>query len=198
MRLVETIPVEEMVAHFLKTEIHSVRFRSALLGLLARDGEVEAIIDAPDLHDPAENAYRATLLGEFRGYGRDADVFTDFPDDVVWYRATLDRADWERVMYINDEDFWNDFSGGSRLVRDAVQRIYAREVPDEEAAWFWPLADALEQGALFPELILVYNPTTEELVLLEGHVRMTGFLLRPENLPSELPVLLGVSPHMKK
>ena len=56
----------------------------------------------------------------------------------------------------------------------------------------------MAQGQAFPELILAYNPTTEELVLLEGHVRMTGFLLRPENLPSELPVLLGVSPHMKK
>jgi hypothetical protein len=47
-------------------------------------------------------------------------------------------------------------------------------------------------------LILLYNPRTEELVLLEGHVRMTGFLLRPDNLPSKLPVLLGVSPHIKK
>jgi hypothetical protein len=55
---------------------------------------------------------------------------------VVWYRAALDRADWERVMYINDTEFWNEFSGGSRLVRDAVQRIYAGEVPAEEADWF--------------------------------------------------------------
>ena len=198
MRLLETISVDAMVAHFLKTEIHSVRFRSALLSLLARDGKDESIVDNPNLLDSAENAYRAALLGEFRGYGRDADVFQDFPDDMVWYRATLDRADRERVLYIDDEEFWNDFSGGSRLVRDAVQRIYAGEVPDEEAGWFWPIADALAQGQTFPELILVYNPTTEELVLLEGHVRMTGFLLRPENLPSELPVLLGVSAQMKK
>jgi len=198
MRLLETICAEAMVAHFLKTEIHSTRFRSALLRLLARDGKAESVVDNPDLQDPAENAYRAELLGEFRGYRRNADVFQDFPDDVVWYRATLDRADRERVLYINDEEFWNDFSGGSRRVRDAVQRIYKREVPDEEAAWFWPIAEALAQGQSFPELILTYNPATEELVLLEGHVRMTGFLLRPENLPSELPILLGVSAQMKK
>ena len=198
MRLLETISADVMVAHFLKTELHSARFRSTLLSLLAKVGKDESIVDNPDLHNPAENAYRAALLGEYRGYGRDADVFGDFPDDVVWYRANLDRADWERVLYINDEEFWNDFSGGSRRVRDAVQRIYNREVPDEQAGWFWPIADALALGQTFPELILLYNPTTEELVLLEGHVRMTGFLLRPENLPTELPVLLGVSPHMKK
>jgi hypothetical protein len=138
------------------------------------------------------------LLGEWRGYGRDADVFTGFSDDVVWYRAMLDRADRDRVMYIDDEEFWNEFSGGSRLVRDAVQRIYAEAVPAEEAAWFWPIAEALSQGQVFPELILTYNPVSEELVLLEGHVGMTGFLLRPENLPPELPVLLGVSANMRK
>jgi hypothetical protein len=198
MRLSQIISADEMVAHFLRTEIHSSRFESAILDLLAKDGKDRALVDSPDLHDPSENAYRAELLGKWRGYGRDADVFTGFPDDVVWYRAVLDRADWERVLYINDEDFWNEFSGGSRLVRDAVERIHAEEVPAEEAAWFWPIADALAQGRTFPELILVYNPTTQELVLLEGHVRMTGFLLRPENLPPELPVLLGVSPHMKK
>jgi hypothetical protein len=198
MRLLQPISADEMVAHFLQTEIRSLRFEDKILGLLAKDGEDRAIVESPDLHDPAENAYRAALLGEWRGYGRDAHIFQDLPDDVVWYRAALDRADGERVMYINDEEFWNEFSGGSRLVRDAVRRIYAGEIPAEEAAWFWPIADALAQGQTFPELILVYNPATEELVLLEGHVRMTGFLLRPENLPSELPVLLGVSPHMKK
>ena len=198
MRLLQSISANEMVAHFLQTELRSLRFGSTILGLLAKDGKDRTIVENPDLHDPAENAYRTTLLGEWRGYGRDADVFTDLPEDVVWYRAVLDRADWIRVMYINDEEFWNGFSGGSRLVRDAVQRIYAGEVPAEEAAWFWPIADALAQGQAFPELILVYNPVTEELVLLEGHVRMTGFLLRSENLPAELPVLLGVSPHMKK
>jgi hypothetical protein len=198
MRLLETISADAMVAHFLRTEIHSPRFESAILELLARNGEDRTLVDRPDLNNPTENAHRAALLGEFRGYGRDAEIFTDFPEDVTWYRAVLDQADWERVLYINDEDYWNDFSGGSRLVRDAVQRIYAGEIPDEEAAWYWSIADALAQGQTFPELILVYNPTTKELVLLEGHVRMTGFLLRPANLPSELPVLLGISSHMKK
>src|SRR5258708_5573265 len=132
MRLSQPISADEMVAHFLQTEIRSLRFEDAILGLLAKDSKDRALVDSPDLQDPSENAYRAVLLGEWRGYGRDADVFTGFPDDVVWYRAVLDQADWERVMYINDEDFWNEFSGGSRLVRDAVQRIYAGEIPAEE------------------------------------------------------------------
>ncbi len=198
MRLLDRVGAEEMVAHFLRTELHSSRFESTILELLARYGKDRALVETPNLHDPRENADRAELLGEYRGYGRDADVFHDFPDDMIWYRALLDRDDQQRVMYIDDAEFWNDFSGGSRLVCEAVRRIYAGEVPEEEAGWFWPVADALAQGQTFPELILVYNPTTEELVLLEGHVRMTGFLLRPQNLPEELPVLLGVSSHMKK
>ena len=136
MRLLQPISADEMVAHFLQTEIRSLRFEDTILGLLAKDGKDRTIVDNPDLHDPTENAYRATLLGKWRGYGRDAHICQDFPEDVVWYRAALDRADWERVMYINDTEFWNEFSGGSRLVRDAVQRIYAGEVPAEEADWF--------------------------------------------------------------
>ena len=197
MRLLQTISADEMVAHFLRTEIHSSRFGSAILGSAGKGWQRPRHRGQPRSGRSDCKCVSGRAAGRVAGLWEGCGCFHGLSDDVVWYRGVLDRADWERVMYIDDEDFWNEFSGGSRLVRDAVQRIYAGEVPTEEAAWFWPIADALAQGQTFPELILVYNPTTEELVLLEGHVRMTGFLLRPQNLPSELPVLLGVSPHMK-
>ena len=63
---------------------------------------------------------------------------------------------------------------------------------------FWYLADALCGGAVFPELILVGQRKGGPLVILEGHVRATAYLLRPECLPAALPVLIGYAPRMEK
>jgi len=199
MRFAERIPEEAMVAHFLLTELHSVRFGTAIRDLLER-GQVDVqLIEHPNLNDPSENAQRAELLGAFRGYRRNADVFTDLPDDVQWWRAFVSAADLERIKYINDA-YWIDFAGGSRLAIDAAKRILAGAMPDV-AAGYRSLAHAFVQGAQFPELILLYNPRQDELVVLEGHVRVTAYvlcMLLAEHMPAELAVLVGCSDRLNK
>lgn len=199
MRFAQRIPEEAMVAHFLLMELHSVRFGSAIRGLLERERLDVQLIEHPDLNDPSENVQRAELLGAFRGYGRNADVFTDLPEDVQWWRAFVSAADLQRIKYINDT-YWIDFSGGSRLVIDAAKRILAGAMPNV-AAGYRSLAQALAQGAQFPELILLYNPRQNELVVLEGHVRVTAYVLSmvlAECMPAELPVLVGCSDRLNK
>jgi hypothetical protein len=60
------------------------------------------------------------------------------------------------------------------------------------------MADALCAGAVFPELILVGKSERSPLVVLEGHVRLTAYLLRPDCVPTTVPVLVGYSPHLEK
>lgn len=199
VRFVQRIVEEAMVAHFLQTELHSVRFGPAIRGLLEQERLDVQLIERPGLNNPSENMQRAELLGAFRGYRRNADVFTDFPEDVQWWRAFVSWADPERIKYINDA-YWIDFSGGSRLAIDAAKRILAGAMPNV-AAGYRSLAQALAQGAQFPELILLYNPKQDELVVLEGHVRFTAyllFMLLAESTPSELPVLVGCSDRLNK
>lgn len=199
MRFAQPIPEAEMVAHFLQTEIRSERFGEEIRRLLERKQLDPKIIEQPELDNPSENLYRADLLGEFRGYRRNEDVFKDLPDNVQWWRAFLTKVDLERVKYIND-DYWIEFSGGSRCVLDAAKRILSGAMP-EVAAGYWSLARALEEGARFPELILLYNPIVDELVMLEGHVRVTAYvlyLLPSEYTSLELSVLVGCSDRMKK
>jgi hypothetical protein len=64
------------------------------------------------------------------------------------------------------------------------------EVPGDDVR---EIADALGRGSMPPEIIVVGLPPGRGLVVLEGHVRLTGLLLRPEQLPSEIRVLLGTS-----
>src|SRR5258708_404607 len=163
-----------MVALFLKTEIASYRFRDDILAILDRHGRDPRIVEQPDTDSPEENAYRRAALGEWRGYGRDADVFTGFPDDVRWYRAMATPHDLASLRYIND-DYWIELSGGSRLVTDAVARIRrGTEAFHVGNGGFWYLADALCGGAGVPELILGGQRKRRAAGILEGHVRGTA------------------------
>jgi len=192
------ISADEMVAVFLQTEIASTRFDARILAILQRDGRDRRVIDRPNLDDAEENAYRALVLGEHRGYQRDADVFTGMPDDVRWFRARLTREELAQVRYI-DYDYWTELSGGTRRVADGAARVrrHIKAFGVGNGA-YWYLADALRAGATFPEPILVGTDEQSPLVVLEGHVRLTAYLLRPEYLPATLPILVGLSPQMDK
>ena len=63
--------------------------------------------------------------------------------------------------------------------------------------WAIGLGDAVAAGARFPPLILVSSGSGNDLVVLEGHARLTAYAMRPEALPAELKVLLGSSPDMR-
>src|SRR5438477_6183893 len=91
MQHLDTITEDEMVSHFLRTELHSVRFEEALLTLLARDGMDRRVIDEPDLGSPEENAYRLRLLAEYRGYRCGEGIFKFIPGDVAWHRFAISR-----------------------------------------------------------------------------------------------------------
>src|SRR5438128_5589691 len=97
MRHLEAITGHEVVAHFLETEIRSVRFERKILDLLQRDGWDRRIIDAPNLRDPEENAYRTRLLGDFRGYRRREGIFKFVPEQVAWHRYALSREELAKV-----------------------------------------------------------------------------------------------------
>jgi hypothetical protein len=198
MQHIEPISEDEMVAVFLRTEIASTRFANDILALLARDGQPRTIIEQPNLGDPVENAYRRRVLGDWRGYGRDEGIFLHFPPDVRWYRAIITKADLARVRYIN-YDYWNELAGGSRLAVDAAARILRGiEIFGVGNGGFWYMAEALCAGATFPELILVGTDERSPLVVLEGHVRLTAYCLRPDCTPDTLQVLVGYAPQMEK
>lgn len=198
MRHIEDIPEHSMVAVFLQGEIQSERFGMEILRLLQRDGIPRTIIDHADTRNAAENNYRLRLLGDFRGYKRNHGLFQDFPQQVTWQRVALAQDELFHVKYI-DHDYWVELSGGSRYPRDAAQAIRAGQtvfnVPPDG---FLRIADVLRRGATFAELILVRASEGADVVVLEGHVRLTVYALVPEALPSELRVLLGTSPEMTR
>jgi hypothetical protein len=154
------------------------------------------MITAPDLGAPAENRARHQLLTGHRGYDTRTDYFPGFPDDVRWEWMGITPAELAAVRYI-DYDYWVELSGGSRLPADAAARIRAGvTVFGVSNDGSLSMARAAADGTRFPPLILVTTGSFGDLVVLEGHVRLTAFMLCPDRLSPELEVLVGSSPWM--
>ena len=185
-----------MIALFLGTELASIRHGPRLRQLLDGQRLPEHIVLAPDLADPTASAQRRQLLDMYRGHDSRVGLFAGFPSDVLWEWVTLTPGELLQVKYIN-YDYWVELSGGSRLAADAPVRIRTGVAPFRVSSeWAITLGETLAAGAHFPPLILVTSGPTNNLVVLEGHARLTAYAMRPDALPSELEVMLGTSPQM--
>ena len=198
MRRMRRSSEAEMVALFLRTELPAARHRDDLRALLERGGLSERVITAPDLGDDAENRSRLRLLTWHRGYGTRTELFDGFPDDVRWQWMAITPAELATVRFI-DYDYWVELSGPSRLAADAAPRIRAGVAPfGVPSDWALGMAQEVARGARFPPLILVTTAPGGDLVVLEGHARLTAFMLARDKLPPELEVLVGSSPAMTR
>jgi hypothetical protein len=198
MRLLRPSSEAEMVALFLRTELPAARSRDDLRALLERTGLSERVITDPDLDDDAENRARMRLLTLHRGSGTRTELFDGFPYDVRWQWMAITPAELAGVRYI-DYDYWVELSGGSRLAAGAAPRIRAGVAPfGVPSDWALGMAGAVADGARFPPLILVTTGPGGGLVVLEGHARLTAFMLAPDRLPPELEILVGSSPAMTR
>ena len=139
---------------------------------------------------------RAKLLGESRGYRKNEGMFEGFPNDVAWSRFGMSGPELMQVRYI-DYSYWNELSGGSRLASDAAIRIRNGAVVfGMSTHHFLEMAEALRNGAEYPELILAGVEADSALVVLEGHARLTAYALAPDLIPRELTAIVGLSPEM--
>jgi hypothetical protein len=174
----------EMVAVFLRGELGSPRFGSGV-----REAIAERLVLAPDLDNVAENELRRAALTAVRGYESREGIFGRFPHDVRWEWVVLAPDEVLEIRYI-DYSYWVELSGGSRRPVDAVERIH-----DGRDVFGVPSASFLDVELEEPAPLIVVGDETR-LVVLEGHVRLTAYALRPELLPAELEVLLGRSPRI--
>jgi hypothetical protein len=198
MRRLRPSSEAEMVALFLRTELPAARARDDLRALLEQARLSERVVTDPDLGDDAGNQARLRLLTRHRGYGTRTELFDGFPDDVRWQWMAIAPAELARVRYI-DYDYWVELSGGTRLAVDAAPRIPAGVAPfGVRSDWALGMAQAVADQAQFPPLILVTTRPGGDLVVVEGHARLTAFMLARDWLAPELEVLAGSSPAMTR
>ncbi len=196
MRKIRDVSEDEMIAVFLQTELFSERF-CEMLELHMQEEKVDRrIIQEPDWHNSSENVLRRNLLSVYRGYGQNRDCFVGFPANIRWERTRVSREELEQVRYINWE-YWIELTDGSRMAIDGARNALAGKVVyDVSSERLVSMAAALRQGARFPPLILVARDAEAHWVVLEGHVRLTAYLMAPECIPADLEVIMGYSEQM--
>ncbi len=193
MRKIRDSSEDEMIAVYVQTEVNSSRFRADIEAHARRERIDPRILHMPDWRNAQENASRRAILGMHRGYGRNESYFQGFPADVCWERVALTREELEQVRYI-DYDYWVELSGGTRLAVDGAKHAASGKVVFRVSSdGLMYMANELRRGARFPTLILVAKDVDAYLVVMEGHVRLTAYLMAPECMPSELEVMLGFS-----
>lgn len=198
MKILRECSEQEMIWTFLKGEIDSPRFGDKVKYFLDALKLNRSIIDYPNLDDPSENDARKELLGEFRGLGKNKLLFENFPTDVSWKQVVLTKDDLQKVKFIN-WSYWIQISGGTRLAKDAAQNVNRGvEISGVSNKQYYDALDALKKGKKFVEPIFATIPGSEDLVLVEGHLRITTYLLDPQYTPHEIEAILGYSENFRK
>lgn len=184
----------EMVGLFLKSEIGSARWRPRLLEILDDLQCPVGLLEEPDITRNEHNTLRAKVLACFRGYGENRKLFEAYPAGINWQWVLLDREELSRTKYV-DYSYWNELSGGSRRPGDAALTIrQGIEVFGVSNRAFLAGVEAVRNGTVFAEPILVAPDPTGDLVILEGHVRLTIYALAGKDAPQTIRALLGLSP----
>lgn len=197
MKIIKDITENEMIAIFLKGELNSERFDKPILNALKSYKIDRDIVDNYDLKNEEENKLRKKILADARGYNNKL-LFDGFPKDVKWVRAELTREDIKNIKYIR-YSYWLEISKGSRRVEDVIKTIQSgEEIFSESNDRFLEVAEKIKKGAKFPELILVSKGDNEDLVVLEGHLRLTAYGLAPEFISETIEVIVGFSKDLDK
>ncbi len=142
------------------------------------------LIDNADLANEVENRIRAEILGDIRGFGRNAYLFSGFPSDAKWRRVEAGPEDLEKLYYAKYPT-WEALSGGARRVLDGAANL--QSISTDVNAHILAVAKLVEAGQEFPELIAVQNGDSR-FVLMEGHTRATAYALAGVAHPVEILV----------
>lgn len=179
MNILRASSEAEMIAEFLKAEYRSERFSEQIKEAMSALSLNESIILSADLNNADENNARKKLLGEFRGYGLNRELFERFPTEITWSLCNFVNGDLKNIRYI-DYSYWNELSQGTRSPLTAAQTILnGIEIYEQSNEGFVKAAKFLKDGGKFLRTILLTSDF-EHFVIVEVHLRMTAYALVPE------------------
>ena len=179
MEIIRKSSEAEMISEFLKAEFTSERFWEQLAESMERLGITKNLITNADLNVETENALRKKLLGNFRGYGEERELFERFPKVSEWNLCKFSGNDLEHIRYI-DYSYWNELSAGTKKPLAAAETIRSgMEIFGVSNEGFLRAAEYIKRGGTFPRLFFLTSDYVN-FVIVEGHQRMTAYALVPE------------------
>ena len=179
MDILRTSSEDEMISEFLKAEYHSERFSGHIKEVIEKLSLDEGIILSADWSNINENIARKKLLGEFRGYGLNRELFENFPNEIEWCLCNFVSDDLNNIRYIK-YSYWNELSLGTHSPLIAANAIRCGiEIYQQSNAGFVKAAVFIKNGGKFLRPIFLTSDF-EHFVIVEGHLRITAYALVPE------------------
>jgi hypothetical protein len=186
----EVVVIDEWLRAELASETYEGAYRSWFPTLGIRTGATL---------DNINPIARRRLLGLVRGYGVGGMLFTGFPPtrNVDWFTATASLDALESVLYINESSFrppqrWRTIAP-SRRAGEGARRLLAGECNDAGCA---AVAKRVRAGETFAKLIFASEPDWGRLVVIEGHTRLTAYLMERIASSAPIEVIVGESPRI--
>lgn len=193
MKIIDDITEDEVTTIILQYNMGSFRFNNELEKLLKQKKIDMKIVSEPNLKDIRENILRKKFVQSLNGSGVGGYLSGNFPNNVVWKKARLSKKDLSNIKYI-DYSYWNELTNHTRLVHDGAESIKKGVIIFNESNQpFWNAFEALKQGKKFPAPILVSQNTNSDLVVIDGHLRLTVYLLNTHYTPNEIEAIIGYS-----
>lgn len=179
MKVVRESNENEVVLNFLTGELQSERFNTQLKNTLKDIKTTERIITKPNLNNQKENDLRKEILGKFRGYGKNVDLFENFPYIQSYNLCEFSSEDFKNIYYIN-YSYWNGLSNNTHSPIEAAKNIENNiEVYNVSNQPFIDGKNILEKNKTFLPMILLTHDY-KSFVVLEGHSRITVYALNPQ------------------
>ena len=177
----------EMVSLFLYEEIKSERWVNKINEILKKENINKDIILNPNLNNNSENQSRKLVLKKFRGYNN-KELFNNFPKKIDWNWVLLSKNDILKIKYIT-YDYWEELTNGTRLAKDSVKNNV--EIFGVSNSNFIKLSEYIKIGnKIDPLIILAPKDKKDNMIVLEGHARLTAINLVIEYI-TEIKVLIG-------
>jgi len=109
-------------------------------------GVADAVVTLPDISNDHDNELRAAVLGAYRGYRQNREMFEGVPHNLTWYEAELTHGDIANLRYV-DYSYWSELTDQSRLVKDAVANIQKGKIVfDVPHDRFLSVAEEIRRG----------------------------------------------------
>ncbi len=203
MVLLEQVSFDLVVAHWLKAELSSPRFRPRVLQALKQFDLCPRALERPSLTSRRENFLRQQALALHRG-----DIWGTFPCDSRWWRGTITQREFRNLRVINYPT-WTLLSGNSGLLSETAATIAGEKIP-AKARGRWAqeahavitnvreIRDRMNMVEIQAQFILMGRPRGKTWTILEGNKRAAAlylrcFLAKIEPFPPSLEVLVGLT-----
>jgi O-antigen/teichoic acid export membrane protein len=188
VRLIRRVSEDEVIAEFLKSEIHRQEFREyrAALG---------KIVMRPNLFDADENAKRRALL-----FLRHRALWKEIPTDTNWYEVELDKADLGLIRVFPRAQ-WRKIGLGNFSITEVLRGMRTRQHTVDSAFLAKIAAIRKKMGkddGVVGAVILIGPNETEPLTVVDGNHRLVAALLESPSRLHKLRFICGMSPRMSE